>query len=127
MQSHLLSLSPFSNLFPIATLLEKFGDDRGNRLYFLIFRTMFAFLLKKIKINFISLFLSLSLTQSREQKAKWILLAGFRAADWALSPRVQAKAAMVLPAVTIQAQQPSGTNYCIYSKTCKEMYLPISI
>lgn len=44
-----------------------------------------------------------------------------------LIPRVHTKAAVVLLAVTIQAQQPSGTNYCIYSKTCKEIYLPISI
>lgn len=44
-----------------------------------------------------------------------------------LIPRVQTKAAVVLLAVTIQAQQPTGTNYCIYSKTCKEIYLPISI
>lgn len=53
--------------------------------------------------------------------------AGFHAADWALSPRVQTKAAAVLPAVTVQAPQPSGTNYCIYSKTRKEMHLPIYI
>lgn len=44
-----------------------------------------------------------------------------------LVPRIHTKAAVVLLAVAIQAQQPSGTNYCIYSKTFKEIYLPISI
>lgn len=44
-----------------------------------------------------------------------------------LVPVARTKAAVVLLAATIQAQQPSGTNYCIYSKTCKEIYLPIFI